>query len=522
MSYTTTIFDDIPDDVVRKFTLKYLVEYIDRANLASVDRRRHDANLMGSPPEGHATWQAYISWFRMRHDEARMPVAAGDSSSLYLTAGGHLISYFGEHVDRGRWARSDTTGVDHRPAHILEGMRFRFRCIYTKSTFEYADPGGYEGTKQPAPHFTVAVSYGGEVYTWGEGTDGQLGHNNTITDTFPKRVQALTGHRVLSVAAGFAHCLAVTERGAVFSWGNDQSGQCGNGSSQYAPRLRPGLILHDVRARSASAGTHHSLVVTEDGIVWAFGDYKFRRYRELDRDGNQVPYNEDDPYDGDDPYDPCGPVVVQIAVRIRSVAAGESHALAITETGEVFAWGKNFYGELGLGFRTDQFGVWGTEWEGDTDASFQYGYSPVTVPKQINLDGEEAIAVTAGSNASCAVTRSGILFTWGSKSSYFPANKDVEPAHAVPYRVTELKDVVAVSMAGSNSHTLAITRDGVVYGWGSVEELHFGTGVAATSVHAATATVPTATVYEYTVTTSPRPGSTTRLQTMWQFMQYFI
>lgn len=399
-----------------------------------------------------------------------------------------------------------------RPAHILEGKRIRFRCICNKATVHIRDPGDDEYLQKPAPHFSVAVSCGGGVYTWGDGAFGQLGHNNTATLHSPKQVYALSQHRVLSVAAGFAHCLVVTERGELFSWGNDQSGQCGNGNCVYDPQLLPRRVLCDVSVRSASAGQYHSLVVTDDGVVFAFGDYLFRMFREVNWYGYEVEYEGDDP---------CGPVVVQFAVRIRSVAAGKCHALAVSDAGAVFSWGKNFYGELGLGFRAGHDGIWGGQRVGDADIDFQCGYSPVTVPALLDLN--DVVAVEAGSFASCAVTRSGSLFTWGAKSSYFPVNMHfiAKPEQTVPYRINELNDVASVSMSASNSHTLAITRDGVVYGWGSVEELNFGVyAVAATSVASATS-IATAIVYEYAAT-SPRLVSSTRLQAMWQFLEYFI
>jgi alpha-tubulin suppressor-like RCC1 family protein len=81
-------------------------------------------------------------------------------------------------------------------------------------------------------------------------------------------------------------------------------------------------------------------------------------------------------------------------VRIKSAAAGSNHDLALTETGEVFTWGKNFYGRLGLG--TDDY--WGPT---------------SSVPELIKFFDEKVCVVEAGDNTSCAVTTIGKLFTWG-------------------------------------------------------------------------------------------------------------
>ena len=70
-------------------------------------------------------------------------------------------------------------------------------------------------------------------------------------------------------------CLSVTARGDVFSWGADQHGHCGRGSTdtrhtQRTPRYVHALV--GVHAHSASAGFSHSLIVTEEGTMYAFSE----------------------------------------------------------------------------------------------------------------------------------------------------------------------------------------------------------------------------------------------------------
>ncbi len=76
--------------------------------------------------------------------------------------------------------------------------------------------------------FSAVVSAAGKVNTWGVGDGGRLGgHGDEEGSLVPKPVQALANHSILSVSSGFDHCLAVTERREVFSWGWDRDGQCG-------------------------------------------------------------------------------------------------------------------------------------------------------------------------------------------------------------------------------------------------------------------------------------------------------
>ena len=116
----------------------------------------------------------------------------------------------------------------------------------------------------------AAVSAAGTICAWCTGEFRSLGHGDTGGSPVSKQVQALAGLRVLSVAIG--HCLAVTEEGDVFSWGVDMYGQCSHGrpsDQQLLPRRVEALA--GVRARCASAGGEHSLVVTEDGVLYCFG-----------------------------------------------------------------------------------------------------------------------------------------------------------------------------------------------------------------------------------------------------------
>ncbi len=120
--------------------------------------------------------------------------------------------------------------------------------------------------------FSAAVLAAGTVYTWGKGVYGSLGHGNLEGSPVPKQVQTLAGRRVNSFSTGDHHCLTVTERGEVFSWGRGVYGQCGHGSSsnqQLLPRRVEAQTC--VRTRNASAGAGHSLVVTKDGALYSFG-----------------------------------------------------------------------------------------------------------------------------------------------------------------------------------------------------------------------------------------------------------
>jgi alpha-tubulin suppressor-like RCC1 family protein len=118
-------------------------------------------------------------------------------------------------------------------------------------------------------HHSLALKNDGTVWAWGSGMDGQLGYEQGPTSrNTPAQVPGLTD--VVAVAAGDRHSLALKADGTVWGWGNNLSGQLGNGTWQpyhYTPVKA--LNLTDVEA--VTAGDSHSMAVKRDGTVWTWG-----------------------------------------------------------------------------------------------------------------------------------------------------------------------------------------------------------------------------------------------------------
>ena len=126
-------------------------------------------------------------------------------------------------------------------------------------------------------YHTAAVTEHGGLWTWGEGSDGQLGHGDLRKALVPTRVRGLgcefgAGRSVLHVACGFSHTLAVTDHGNMWSWGWGGDGTLGHGDFQT--RRNPSLIdpkLFGHHILLAAAGAAHSLAVASNGKVFSWG-----------------------------------------------------------------------------------------------------------------------------------------------------------------------------------------------------------------------------------------------------------
>ncbi|XP_061463579.1 RCC1 and BTB domain-containing protein 2 isoform X2 [Rhineura floridana] len=215
------------------------------------------------------------------------------------------------------------------------------------------------------PH-VVAVTTEGEVYTWGHNAYSQLGNGTTNQSLVPCQISTnLLNKKVIEVACGSHHSMVLTSDGEVYTWGYNNSGQVGSGSTanQPIPR-RVTSCLQNKIAINIACGQMCSVAVIENGEVYVWG-YNGNGQLGLGNSANQPT--------------PCRIAALQgIHVRrighrviywkldifltnsVRDqhlecwVACGYAHTLVLTEKGMLYAWGANSYGQLGTGNRSNQ------------------------------------------------------------------------------------------------------------------------------------------------------------------------
>ena len=179
---------------------------------------------------------------------------------------------------------------------------------------------------------TVALDESGRVWTWGSNDHGQLGHSGgSLTNNEPTPVTGFSAD-IVAIAAGDYHTLAVDANGQVWAWGRDNFGQISNTRiSSSVPVMVSGAT--DIVA--VAAGANHSVALKNDGTVWAWGRNTVGQL------GNGETANVN-----------TTPRVVAGLSNIVKIAAGENHTLALKQDStSVYAWGANDYGQLGDGGR---------------------------------------------------------------------------------------------------------------------------------------------------------------------------
>lgn len=289
----------------------------------------------------------------------------------------------------------------------------------------------------------VVVCADGGVVTWGSGTYGQLGSGSLAQSNVPVavvRTGALAGKTVVAVAMGASHMLALCADGTLVAWGRNNYGQLGNNSSvdsQVPVMVNRSGALAGKRIMAVAAGSNHSLALCSDGTLVTWGDNLYGQLGNSGVDQTSVPVAVDRSgglvgktviginariYNsfavcadgtvvgwGSNSSGQLGGVTlsgqsntpVQVSVsgvlagrKIVRLATSGSHCLALCADGALAAWGGNSDGQLG-------------------NNSLVGGSSPVLVGKSGALAGKTIVDVAAGANHSLALCSDGTIAAWG-------------------------------------------------------------------------------------------------------------
>lgn len=270
-----------------------------------------------------------------------------------------------------------------------------------------------------------ALVTGGKVRCWGDDTQGQLGDNARTPSGTATMVSGITGG-VTAVAAGGMHTCAIASGGAVKCWGDDMSGQLGNGQSTGSSVVPVAVSGLASGATAIAAGEGFTCAVVSGGAVRCWGDGLHGQLG--------------------GPMSSATPVSVAMPAPVTAIAAGFNHVCALTMGGSVVCWGADDMGQLG-------------SMQGETSAT------PVAVP---GLSG--VVAIAAGGNESCALDGAGAVHCWGED----PVG-DVGSGPAQPGIVPSLASGVG-HIAVVTGHACAVTTGGAPKCWGANESGDLGDG----------------------------------------------
>ena len=318
----------------------------------------------------------------------------------------------------------------------------------------------------------------GSIYGWGYnsgGSGGGVGDNTSINRSSPVQVGSLTSW--VDVTAGQRFILALKSDGTLWAWGQGLLGSLGqnNGISASSP-VQVGALT----GWTAIAATRGAALAINNGNLFSWGQ---NTYGETGTNTNAVSFGFR-----------SSPVQIGAGQTWASVAGGLYHAAAITTTGQLWTWGKNFRGQLGQNdttYRSSPVQVGsGTTWskisclENDTFAIktdgtlwFVGGLNSLgsaglndtlqrSSPVQIGaLTTWSKLPTCSGQSISsmAAINSSGQLFTWG-RNNYGVLGRNSQTECSSPIQVGALTTWNSVTIG--EFFMLASTTGGTLFSWG--------------------------------------------------------
>ncbi len=306
---------------------------------------------------------------------------------------------------------------------------------------------------------TCALAGSGSVYCWGYNTYGQLGDNSTTNRSSPVQVRAvggggsLTGIKQVS-AGGQGSTCAVSNTGELYCWGYNNSGRLGDNTTtnRSSPVQVVGVssgYLSNITQVSVGSSIGHSCAVDSSNNVYCWG---YNSHGQLGNNTNTA---------SNRPVQVVGSTGTGTLTGITQVSVGDYHSCARHNTGSIYCWGYNAYGQLGLNNTT------------------QSNY-----PRQVLGVGAVGILaniveVAAGGSGSyghsCALETSGKVLCWGYNDFGQIGDNSTSQRNTPVYVVGEsgaghLTGIYKLALpngGGSYRHSCALATSGEVYCFGS-------------------------------------------------------
>ncbi|XP_055500571.1 X-linked retinitis pigmentosa GTPase regulator-like isoform X2 [Leucoraja erinacea] len=269
----------------------------------------------------------------------------------------------------------------------------------------------------------------GAVFTFGK---------SKFSDNVPSKFW-LKSDIAVTISCGDEHTALITENGKLYIFGSNNWGQLGLGTKNTMNKPTCVKALKSERVKLAACGRNHTLIWTEQGNIYATGDNSEGQLG-LGDNQERTTFQRVEYFTGKG--------------KIKQLAAGSNISAALTEDGNLFMWGDNSEGQIGLGSETSAF-----------------------LPRQVNV-GKTVSWVSCGYYHSALVTGEGELYTFGESDNGklgLPLGETIN--NRIPQPVNNISGKVK-QVACGGGHTLILTEQDVyAFGFGQFGQLGHGTSV---------------------------------------------
>ncbi|MGB0378024.1 MAG: RCC1 domain-containing protein, partial [Poseidonia sp.] len=310
-----------------------------------------------------------------------------------------------------------------------------------------------------------AILDNASLMCWGNNYYDQLGlgYNQPDKVFSPEYVNLGTDRTAVAVAGGLSHTCAILDDGSMKCWGRDNYGQLGDGGYIYSnANTQPIPVSVNLptgrTAVDLTAGYSHNCAILDNGSLTCWG---LNHYGQVGNDtGHQGGSH-------------ATPVHVDLGTGRTAVdvAGGASHTCAILDNGDLKCWGRHLKGQLGVG--------------GPGNGSSNFMRSPPATAVDLGT-GRTAVALTAGTDHTCAILNTGETKCWGwdnygqlgdgatSSTGGWGPNLTSPSSTPIDFGTSR----TAVAIAAGVYHTCAVVDNGSMMCWGDNTQGKLGLGNA--------------------------------------------
>ena len=306
-----------------------------------------------------------------------------------------------------------------------------FVLVTTVSTFGQTGAGCWRMVSA-GENFSLGIKMDGTLWGWGQNSNRLgLGLGNLANQNLPTQIG--TANDWATVSAGNVHSLAVKTNGTLWTWGNGQFGQLGNGLfSSATPNVIQIGTANDWL--TVSAGNRFSLAIKTTGTLWSWG---------LNNVG-QLGINN--------LVDQNLPVQVGTANNWLKIDTGNQHSLAIDNTGFIYAWGDNTFGQFGNGTNTSSL-------------------APIMISSSNNW-----MEVSAGLDHSLFLNSFGFLFSSGNNTNGQLCNGSNTASNMMLPATNSGAQFQYIAISAGGGHSLAIDNGNQLWSSGLNTQGQLGLG----------------------------------------------
>eukprot|EP01137_Pigoraptor_chileana_P022953 Opistho-2@7175 len=298
----------------------------------------------------------------------------------------------------------------------------------------------------------LAATVDGQVFSWGDGSSGQLGHGNTESYSMPLLIEALVGKSIASVSCGDDFSAFNSENGLLMTCGSGARGALGHGdyNDHLKPRLVESLLVKEIA--SVSCGAAHMCALTGDAVMYGWG---------LGQHGRLGLGSEES-------YPSPQQIPMPMGYTPKTVICGVDGTMVITDMGRLLACGNNEDNKLALNSR---FGfLMQRKHVLNRAVIAAKSLAPVKI-----LNKHRVTAVALGQSHSAVLCDSGCCYMFGCNREG-QLGDGTTKARDVPIVVKALYEKKLKAVACGSMFTIGVTYTNEVYSWGRGDDGRLCTG----------------------------------------------